>query len=290
MELESTIDNWTETSNHPPQAMSVSVSVATSSNEQPKFNRVILKEDGRNFLAWKAILPIYLQSSLYAWEVVQGEINPLDNAEAKKHYELGNQSGREIIFSTLHENTVLTLFFEDSVYVTAKDAWTRINERFVGTSNVFADIAVSKFTSFRFNPEVPIHQNLKDFQSIMYELQETNAGITAKGVTARLVSCLPREWEAFKLAWGVKDEKQKKLYNLIEMIIAEDARRKSEMAQDRTTDNALIARAGGSSHYRRRINTRRSTEIECWNCRKKGHIARFCREKRSAEVNSAVTF
>ena len=177
-------------------ALSLNVQAVTSDPMYKYGNRIVLRDDGKNWLSYKAHLPVYLQSAPYAWEVIQGDLDPVKKPTDRDNYIIGNKNGREIIFSTLTHQTVLKLFFEDSIFVTAKDAWDRINERYAGTSAIFADIAITKYTNFRFNPNVSVSDNLTEFQTIMYELQETKAGVTTSGLCSRLLNSLPESYRS----------------------------------------------------------------------------------------------
>ena len=91
----------------------VSLNVTTNNNDM-KSNRVILRNDGSNFLAWRTIMPVYLQSQSYAWEVVNGDLDP-PKAGEKSNYDTGNKNGREVIFGTLQQTTLIRSFSKDSV-------------------------------------------------------------------------------------------------------------------------------------------------------------------------------
>ena len=118
-----------------------------------------------------------------------------------------------------------------------------INARYIGTGTILADIAIEKFTSYRFNPSLSIEDNLTEFQSIVCELRKTGSDLTLKALASRLVNSLPKSWDAFKQGCGLKEEKDKLLDTLIEMITAEDARRKAKEPQEDAT--ALAARVKG---------------------------------------------
>ena len=47
-----------------------------------------------------------------------------------------------------------------------------------------------------------------------------------KTLASRLVNSLPESWDAFKQGWGLMEEKDELRDTLIEMMTAEDARRK----------------------------------------------------------------
>ena len=260
-----------------------------TTNDDNKKNRVILRDDGKNFQAWKTFIPVYLQSSPYAWDVVVGDINPLSNADEKKKYDTGNTNAREIIFSTLSQHACVRLFYADSRFITAKDAFDRINDRFQGLDQVYADIAIGKFSAFKFDQAKGLNENLSIFSGILFDLQDSNTMMEDKLICARLVNSLPQNWDSFKSMWGIQ---QNKNYDtLLGMLTAEDARRRMNRGSQDTM--ALAARAGNRrpnrGHYRRTQSysrdrrtrsTQRTTETVCWNCNVKGHMARDCPSKK----------
>ncbi len=231
--------------------MSVSLNVTTTNNDQVRFNKIVLKNDGSNFIAWKTIIPVYLQSQPYAWEVIQGDLNPLVEAEKTK-YETGNKNARDVLFSTLRETTLTRVFSRDSHCVTAKDTYDRIILNYQPNNPIFADIAIDKFMSFTWNSAISVLDNLTIFQKLVDTCEETEAGLTVKCLTARLVNALPESWDSFKSGWGTKDLSQKTMQNLTEMITAEDARRKMNEKQN---DTALTARFGGKRRNHGSCNT-----------------------------------
>ena len=73
---------------------------------------------------------------------------------------------------------------------------------------------------------------------------------------------------------------------MIELIIAKDARRRSKHTATETTAVAASVKskkkAGNNYHHqktdtRKQQSYRRTTEIVCWNCNKRGHKAAVCR-------------
>jgi hypothetical protein len=140
----------TTTRNNAIRAMAPSINLTTTScNNNTSFrngHRIILRNDGRNIVAWKALLPVYLRSAKFAWDTITGDLNPILDPANRENYEIGNQKAREIIFSTLCPELMLTLFYDDFATVTGKDAWDRINSRYVGSRDILAHVAASKLT------------------------------------------------------------------------------------------------------------------------------------------------
>ena len=270
---------------------SVSLNVTTNTSDTVRNNRIILKNDGSNFLAWRIIMPVYLQAQPYAWEVVNGDLDPLKAAE-KTNYDIGNKNGREVILGTLQQATLIRLFSRDSAIITAKDAYDRLIRNYQPNSPIFADIAIEKFMSFTYNKSISVRDNLTIFTKLVNDLDETDCEMSAKCITARLVNALPSSWETFKSSWGTKDAEQKSYNNLVEMITAEDARRNMNNSLQQEATTALAARVGGRrpTHGRRHQQStstmrssstfqRNTSTITCWNCNKQGHKAASCRSR-----------
>ena len=55
-------------------------------------NRIVFRDDGEYILVWKAILPVYLRSAEYAWEVIQGNLDPIKKPEDQPKYNTGNKN------------------------------------------------------------------------------------------------------------------------------------------------------------------------------------------------------
>ena len=249
-------------------------------------NLKVLEEDGKNYLCWRAIMPAYFQSELYAWEVIVGDIDPL-KPEEKPKYEIGNKNGRTLLFEAVDNNLMWQMFSGETEFVTAKDIWDKIHLKMVGQTGVFKDQAVERYTTFKFDPNASVTTNVRKFKSLVFKLEAVGAGVSTQSACARLICALPRSWEPFKQAWSVKTDTEKNITTLIELITAEDARRQFEEGDEVT---AYAARAGGQRkkkpqksepcfHFEDTKKSQSSSSrdvVVCWNCNKKGHLMKDC--------------
>lgn len=268
--------------------LNINVTAADQTTTRPRYrNLPILREDGKNFLCWKAIMPPYFQAESYAWDVIMGDIDPLVPADKSK-FDLGNKNARTLLFETVDENLMSQLFNGETQFVTAKDIWTRLETTFIGQTGVFKDQAQARYNAFKFDPSKSITENISEFRKLIYELESLSVGVSNSAACARLITALPRSWESFKQSWSVKDESFKIISNLYEMIIANDARRRFEGIEDEVT--ALTARSGDNRRRnkprcqpgfhlmdtQRKQQTYSEDVVTCWNCQKKGHRMNDC--------------
>ena len=94
-------------------------------------NMIVLKSTGENFIQWKVMLPSYLQSLPYAYEVVNKKLKPSGgSAEDQKHYEIGNKNARLLFANTVEPALYTSEFYTDSSKVTADEQWSRLKKRF----------------------------------------------------------------------------------------------------------------------------------------------------------------
>src|SRR5687768_14460265 len=122
-------------------------------------NAVTLQEDGKNFLAWKVLVPGYMQSEPWAWEVLR-PVDPITPDSDPEHYKIGNKNARTVFFSIVHPNIILSLFYDDSETVSATDMWKQIKERFQNQGGLYREQAIASWLAFEFLSSKTVEQNL----------------------------------------------------------------------------------------------------------------------------------
>ena len=255
---------------------------------------IVLREDGRNFLTWKTIVPALMQAESYAWEVVSDTLKPSENAEEQKKYEIGNRNSRTVFFNIIHPNLILTLFYDNSETATGTLIWEKVKKHFANKTGTYQEQAYDAWFNYKFSESRTVHENILAYRKIVYNLTESGVTVPSSSTYSRLLSSLPQEWRAFKQAWNASPDSGKSLTTLIEAIQNEAVRMRNE---DETVEDVTVLMARTNLRRRRRrqqpqhhfqrrqSNTRRTqsysrtTEVKCWTCGGSGHTARFCRRR-----------
>lgn len=262
---------------------------SNGSRSNRHISQVILAENGRNFLAWKTLIPVLLQSEEHAWEVTTGTLKPVilppnteptpEQTKQQEQYTKGNKLARNILLNSIHPNILVDTFYSNSETITAPEIWKLLKGKFTKKSGILKDLAISKFMSYRYKTNRSVNDNLTYFNRLMYSIDELGATLDRSFACARLVDSLPSDWEPFKLSWGTKSNSEKDIDTLFEMIRGESARRGNyEIDQTTAFLSRMTTGPRGRKIFRRRYsNTQtrntftRHSEITCYNCGKRGH-------------------
>lgn len=279
------------------------ITLSVDARETPRMRfseSMILREHGENFLSWKTLVPGIMQSMNFSWEVISGQLKPDDPDQKKKeNYEIGNRNARTIFFNIIHPNLFVSLFYTDSSVVLAIDIWKRIQDRFHNETGLYREQAINSWLAFSFSSSKTIEENVQMYKNLTFNLIESKAGVPANVLCSRLVTTLPKSWDPFKMTWSCREENQKTLTTLIELIRSEAARRQTEEGVEEVT--ALMAKTKFrrkpfnkrfNHKQRRSTNIKQSekrhqtftktTEVVCWTCGKRGHKSAVCRNKKEA--------
>ena len=274
----------------------LSLTVDTNSITRMNFGHaVILQEDGKNFKSWKCIVPGYLQSSLYAWEATNGTLTPHTTGDDKQHYLIGNKNARTILLQVIDPNLFFSEFSDDGEIVAASEIWKRMKERFRHDSGSYKELAIASWLAFQWKASRTVNENIETYKGLVHDLTESESGIPSMAICSRLVSRLPRDWDAFKQNWTAREEGLKTFAALIDQIRSEAARRATEdNVSDVTAFMSRVSMRGRnaySTHGRRVNNFRRNqsttsttSTITCWTCGQAGHKAISC-NRRGAQQN-----
>lgn len=274
----------------PPRASALTLSV-DSPPEVAKMNfghAIVLREDGKNCMDWKTMVPGYLQSYSWAWEATNGDLTPASTGIDADHYAIGNKSARTVFLNIIDPNLYVAEFFDDSQIVSAAEIWRHLQSRFHDESGLYRELAMDNWLDFEFSPSRSVEENITAYKRLYFDLTESKAGIPANGICSRLLRALPKSWASFKSAWSTKDKQVQTLNYLISLIRIEGARLAAEEGVKDAT--ALMAKVGIRKkqpryrHYQQRKSTSsnnrtsRTTVVTCWTCGQKGHKSSACRK------------
>ena len=209
----------------------------------------ILKEDGSNYRKWKAYLHGQLLSAEFAWETIEGKLDPEDETQ-RENYRRGNSHALLTIINSLEENTctrvLLSVETPPSGIVSAKDVYDEISRQFKPR---FLRVW-RRLTNFEFNPRKSIESNVSDFRDIWLDLTESGvSGFTEEKIAEVLLDKLPPRYDsAGQRYYGTG-----------------------------VTNNHLTALTGFIKQAEAEWQSTR--DIVCWSCRGRGHKSVECRSR-----------
>jgi hypothetical protein len=265
---------------------------------------VTLSETGNNYASWKPLALVYLTNETDVADILNGKLvrpevsgTPTEEQKALiKRYDVANQRARMIMFACISPTLISNVFHDETDSIKAKTMWDRLKDRYAKQSGASKQAAISRFSSFKFSSSRSIDQNITDYQLILQKLSDVGVVFPNELKCARLIDSLPSDWNSLKLSWATKEDSQKLLENLIEMLKAEAYR--LEMSKHHNNMTAMFTRmqlnhtsSGGRgrnrSHNtrgnRRRADQHRTQDSgsasSCYTCGRTGHYSRNCRSR-----------
>lgn len=189
---------------------------------------VVLMEDGRNYLAWNAVVTVLLQQAGDAYEVVQKTLSQTDTVR----YPKANATAKAIILNSLSQGLIASNFSNTTADLNAGDMWTTLQEKYAAKSGITQNAALTQFFSFKYNTSKSIANNIEKFQRIMQTVTLSDASVTDKIACQKLLQSLPSSWETIRLFWSSKTDTDQTLKNLYALLLGEAVRRESAQQAD----------------------------------------------------------
>ena len=277
--------------------------------------RTKLDFHGKNYIQWKSIIPAYLKQDEEIWDVIKGKVVPPEapktgemtadqKAQYAKYQKIADRA-RLLIIDSLDEKLVTKLFYGITETATPSMMWTLIAKEFNNQESLCQRLVMTKFLRFKFNPHMNIQDNLNAFSRLQTEASEAGVSIDPKIQIQTLLQSLPPVWNPVLLSWATREEPDKSIDKLIDIIKAEAIRMYPE--KEVTRASAMLSqmkirpgaqRRGGfrrrGTHNRRFVNQvssnapgpstqhrgpRPNTQnVRCYNCGGTGHFKNQCRK------------
>ncbi|XP_028159779.1 uncharacterized protein LOC114352387 [Ostrinia furnacalis] len=194
-----------------------------------------------------------------------------DNAESKKDFNRKDAKARYIIISSLCDKFVVYALNCN----TTKEILQKFDTLFLGHEDTQICQLLEQFYKFKFsNSDLMI--DIAEIENQAIKLRNLGYSIDEKQIMIKILTSLPEKFAFFRTAWESTQTSEKTLINLISRINLELTMRKEnqnlnlekpEMTPStsaiETNDNAFVVKS-------------------CFECGKKGHIAKYCRQNMNA--------
>ncbi|KAF2890287.1 hypothetical protein ILUMI_15886 [Ignelater luminosus] len=242
--------------------------MATSNLEYVSIN----KFTGKNYPQWKFQLKCALMvKGLYGY--VDGTIK---NPAADKTTELEKYCKEDamelfLISYSVDYNQIRLI---ESCNSAAK-AIEKLNSVYKQKSESFKMVLLEKFHNLNMKKEDSVIQYITKVENLAHELKDAEENSSETAIITKVLSTLPMKFRNFSQAWLSMEETLQTLSNLTSQLLDEE----STLTVTENFDTALSL----SKSY----NNKR---IVCYNCKKSGHLARFCKEKVENKTEKHNTF
>ncbi|XP_011877456.1 PREDICTED: uncharacterized protein LOC105567297 [Vollenhovia emeryi] len=177
---------------------------------------------------------------------------------------------------------------------TSREMWTRlsaIHEQRSATSKI---MLLQQFHEHKMDASGSVIDHVSKVQNMASHLRDVGEPMSDMAIMAKIIGSLPPRYSAFRTAWESAAVDSQTMDILTERLIREESR----LSVDDNIASALSAvsvKGSGTKKNQGQGKKASKKDVECFVCRKKGHYARECRQKRKktrdrdGEKSSAVS-
>ncbi|KAK7867828.1 hypothetical protein R5R35_008269 [Gryllus longicercus] len=248
------------------------------------------KFDGSNYNQWR----FQMNCALWAkglYEIVHGtELKPENNNETQKA-SIKNDATAMFILTSALDYAQITLIENcesshqiidklDSIYL-QRSEWSKM-------------IAHERFHQYRMKDSDSVAQHIANVENLAKKLKDIGETVSDAVIMTKIISTLPQKFLNFRQAWLSVSEDRQTLTNLTSRLVDEanlslveqmetaftvSSGKNQSAKSKRSTKQSEPSSSGSSKQKSVDQNQEVKQNIKCYQCGKRGHIARFCRNK-----------
>lgn len=241
-------------------------------------NRVdasVVKFNGSNYRQWKQQITLSLKiGGLYGY--ADGTIKMPEVAGVDQNKWLTDDlRAQAMIATSLDESTGALVYACE----TANEMWTKIERDHDDKSEFTKQILYGKFYNFKIEEDESLLEAYREVEDLVASLRDMGETISESSVVSKITTALPKSHEAFQTAWDSVQSSEQTMAYLLQRLKKEEAKRLEGGTQEsyQGKGRAYATRTGGNCQRRSR------KEDICNYCRKPGHWARDCHQKKAEQ-------
>ena len=228
----------------------------------------ISKFDGRNYQQWKFQVKCALRAK-GVYDIALGERKKpsTSNTDEESIWSKKDAQAMCIVTSTM-DLSQITLIENCE---TSKEILDKLDGIYALKSETNKMLVHEQFHQYKMTASDSMIQHISKVENLARRIRETGDQISDTAILTKILGTLPTKYRNLRQAWLSLDESKQTIQNLTSRLIDEE----TNLTSIEVTDSAMVAST--SSFANKKTG---KTRITCYNCHKKGHIARNCRSGR----------
>lgn len=241
-----------------------------------------------NWAVWKFQLRIiFVSKGIYG--IVQGsekkptaptaaDITKNENAQATFEKQVAvwikNDGIAQKYIVTSIENTPMLHIINCS---SAQKMWEKLHKVYENKSDTSIHMLQQEWFNCKKNSSDDIATHISKIQDLCCRLKASGETISDSMLITKIVMTLHEEYNHFISAWESTSQEQKTIDNLTARLVMEETRRKSRQSDESVAllTNKMQKVFPNNKKDKSEKNAKRR-DMECYNCKKKGHIRKNC--------------
>lgn len=233
--------------------------------------RQIEKFDGSNYHAWKyQIMQSFI--TLDVEDIVYGEEKKPEGQDLEKLKKWRQSNSTAIL--TMTTSMTLTIVNMVRGCETANEMWEKLESLYEGRTRADKVAILDKFHAARMEPDENVATYITRLENFSHQLKEAGEKISQDVLITKILRGLPESYRLLKIVWDSVDPQRQTLSHLRERLVKEEM----NLLKEDNMASALYSTHNKGKFQKRDKNSNFNVKV-CYNCDKKGHIAKECRNK-----------
>lgn len=254
---------------------------------EDKSSKAVTKFDGTNFQLWKfQMVSLLVAQDIH--DVVTGtRPQPAAGTDASIVKKWTTANGRAMyLISTAIDYSQLPYL---ATCTTAKQMWDKLSSIHEQKSATNKLLLLQKFHQYKMAANDSVVTHVAKIQNMAQQLSDLDETQSDSAIMAKVLGSLPSKYNSLVTAWDSVAPYLQNIQNLQERLIKEERK----LSEDDNSESAFAASTGKEKPARNSGNKGeqsqhgRSSRVECFYCKKSGHIIRYCRKRLRDEKNNA---
>uniref|UniRef100_A0A1Y1NHZ0 Retrovirus-related Pol polyprotein from transposon TNT 1-94 n=1 Tax=Photinus pyralis TaxID=7054 RepID=A0A1Y1NHZ0_PHOPY len=242
---------------------------------------VINKFNGRNYQQWKFQIKCALRAR-GVFEVANGDCEKPSGAEGEgtaKEVEAWNRKDAiaMCILTSAMELSQITLIENCG---SAKDVISKMDTIYQQNTESNKMMHQEKFHRYKMDPADSIALHIAKVENLAKQVRNSGDTVSDIAIMTKILGSLPLKYRNVRQAWLSVDEKNQNIQNLTMRLLDEEA---SLTTMELENEQALATTRATKPMQ----NKKKRPPVTCYNCQKRGHYARECRNKKQERANTA---
>ncbi|KRX72277.1 Retrovirus-related Pol polyprotein from transposon TNT 1-94 [Trichinella sp. T6] len=241
--------------------------------------KVLIQLKGANYSRWKFEIEAVLEAR-DCLDVVSGETTcPQKDESEIKARKKRDALARSIISRSLDDfhHAFIRLCKSSKEMM---NCIVRIKERATVSNKLLVS---SEFHAYSWKPGMNVASFIAGLNVIVNKMQSLQIELDDEIIIGKVIRSLPSAFDSFQQSWRLSAPKTVTLSDLTSQLLACESDQLCRSMQAVSIGEALVGKRTISKELNENSKKR---NIECWNCKKKGHIRSECRSQR--KLNSST--
>ena len=152
-----------------------------------------------------------------------GALTPAQQIELTKFNKIADRA-RLLIIDSIDDKLATKLFYGTTETSDPSAMWSLIIKTFNKKETMCQQLAMTRFLSFKIKTNRSYQENLDRFSNLLTEAVEAGVSLDSKIQLQTLIQALPPVWNPIILAWATREESDREVNKLIEIIKVQAAR------------------------------------------------------------------